>query len=640
MKRTLKYALTAVLGAALVLPAAAQSNFPDVPENHWAYKELARMKAEGLLVGYPDGLFRGGRPASRYEMAVALHALWMKLKGMHDGLKSQIDELLAKIETKADKADVDNLRAAVEALQAGLGKFKPEDIAAMRRMIDEFGAELKALGADVKEMKAKLADLDDRVSDLEKALPISISGDANLLILAGYSDGRPGLTVDGRPTGVGRPGYPALVGADKDLTVLHEAAISFKNRKAGPVGFFGTIVYGNMLSSLGTQAATPGTAYVEGASEVYVQNFGVDFSGSLLGVGVKAKLGRVGYKIAPYIFQRPDTTPYYANSRWDNGEWGLDGGIVRFDFGGFGLKVVGGRVNTQVSSGGAGASALQPLFAGAGGIGFVPGAGRPVGFNGNGIAINQFLGVDGKYNVGGGKLGLAYLWLTGANQVINGQAANGVDVFGGTFDINFGNIALGLGYSESNVKRNNKNVISSDNAAWYANLGYDGGNWGLDVGYRQVLPQFGAPGDWGRIGVWYNPTDIEGFKVGAHLKLSDTLLLHGSGEFLTGTGERVGGVRGLKTSDKITSLKVGLDWDFASNTQLQLGWENVEWDLKGVAGGKPRENWLNIGTKWNMTDKAALSFLWQISDYNGKSTPGFAGRATGGLLSTQLSLKF
>ena len=44
MKNTLKYALGAVLTAALVAPAMAQDNFPDVPENHWAYEALAKMK--------------------------------------------------------------------------------------------------------------------------------------------------------------------------------------------------------------------------------------------------------------------------------------------------------------------------------------------------------------------------------------------------------------------------------------------------------------------------------------------------------------------------------------------------------------------------------------------------------------------
>src|SRR6188474_2857957 len=107
MNRTLKYALSAALSALIIVPAMAQDNFPDVPETHWAFRDLLKMKQEGLLVGYPDGLFRGGRPASRYELAVACHAVWANLKAITDGLKSQIDDLNAKMANAATKADVD-----------------------------------------------------------------------------------------------------------------------------------------------------------------------------------------------------------------------------------------------------------------------------------------------------------------------------------------------------------------------------------------------------------------------------------------------------------------------------------------------------------------------------------------------------
>ena len=75
MKRSTKLALSLVLAIGTIVPAMAQDNFPDVPANHWAYEALAKMKAEGLLVGYPDGLYRGPRPATRYELAVAMHAV-------------------------------------------------------------------------------------------------------------------------------------------------------------------------------------------------------------------------------------------------------------------------------------------------------------------------------------------------------------------------------------------------------------------------------------------------------------------------------------------------------------------------------------------------------------------------------------
>src|SRR5579872_2243050 len=95
MKRTVKYALSAALSAVFVVPAFAQSDtpFPDTKDNHWAYEAVTRLKAEGILVGYPNGTFIGGRLATRYEMAVAINAAYNKLKGMTDGLSKQIDDI-------------------------------------------------------------------------------------------------------------------------------------------------------------------------------------------------------------------------------------------------------------------------------------------------------------------------------------------------------------------------------------------------------------------------------------------------------------------------------------------------------------------------------------------------------------------
>ena len=120
MKRTLKYALSAVLVSAIAGMATAQSNFPDVPENHWAYEALAKMKKEGLLMGYPDGIYRGSRAATRYELAVAMHAVWMNLKTVTDGLDQQIKAL----EAKDTSADVANLKAAVDQLKSDVANMK------------------------------------------------------------------------------------------------------------------------------------------------------------------------------------------------------------------------------------------------------------------------------------------------------------------------------------------------------------------------------------------------------------------------------------------------------------------------------------------------------------------------------------
>jgi hypothetical protein len=51
------------------------SAFADVPADHWAAQFVEKVKALGLMQGYPDGTFRGDKPLSRYEMAAVLAML-------------------------------------------------------------------------------------------------------------------------------------------------------------------------------------------------------------------------------------------------------------------------------------------------------------------------------------------------------------------------------------------------------------------------------------------------------------------------------------------------------------------------------------------------------------------------------------
>src|SRR5579862_797227 len=411
MNRTFKYALSAALSALIIVPALAQDNFPDVQESHWAYKDLARMKAEGLLVGYPDGLFRGARPASRYELAVACHAVWANLKGVVDGLNSQIADLTSKLGNAASKEDVDNLRSQIDALKAEQDRIKNEDIASLRKMADEFRAELTKLGADVDAMKKDLDDMKGKVNWLwQHKLPFDISGSSDFLMIGGYSlntaNGGFGVTVDDRPEGVKRDGSGLPGGFPEDMSILHENALNIvTNNDSGPT-LHATMVMGNMLGSdsfsssisglaFGNQSMVfPGTPFSEAVESWYFQDFNVTFDSSMLGLGLNANLGRTGYKISPYIFQRPDTTPYYANDRWDDGRWMFDGGILGFKFGGAHLDVFGGRNSSQTDTAFDG---LQPMFAGASGNPFSPGAsvGRPRGF-----FRNQDTGVAGNYGPG------------------------------------------------------------------------------------------------------------------------------------------------------------------------------------------------------------------------------------------------
>ncbi|HVT12396.1 MAG TPA: S-layer homology domain-containing protein [Fimbriimonadaceae bacterium] len=690
MNRTFKYALSAALSALLIVPALAQDNFPDVPDTHWAYKDLERMKAEGLLVGYPDGLFRGSRPASRYELAVACHAVWANLKGIVDGLNSQIADLNSKLANAATKADLDSLRSQIDALTAEQNRIKNEDIANLRKMADEFRSELTKLGADVDAMKKDLDDMKGKVDWLwQHKLPFDVSGDANFWMGSAYSrnvdGGGFGITVDGRPEGVKRDGSGNPGGGTEDLTILHENALKIvSNNESGPT-LKATMVMGNMMGGSNFLASTgpglafgdqssvfPGIPFSEANESWYFQEFSVNFDTSILGLGFNAEVGRTGYKVSPYIFQRPDTTPYYANDRWDNGNWMIDGAVLGFHFGGAKLDVFGGRTGSQMDTG---FGNIQPMFAGAAGNPFSPGmsVGRPRGFYRNndfgnggmttGLSIDQALGLNLSVPISHtGALNLAYLWLDSDNPLAvignsSGRDANRVNVYGGDLKFNFSNIDVTAGYSKADVMSGTHTLINKNNAAWYGALGYSASNWGVKAGYRRVEPQFGAPGDWGRIGIWWNPTDIKGWYGDFHYDLNKDIRLMANGGAYSGTNTTLNGVTGLGTDDHLSHASVGIGYKMGGNHTLMLGYEGVWWDLKdrpgvGFIGGKPTEQWFNIGWGVDLSARAKFSVLWQISQYDSKSVaemgpfgfgPGGAAgqtKAEGGLITTQLTFKF
>ncbi len=130
-KRVLSFvAATMVLGA--TMPAYAAPLFPDVKDDHWAKDAVAKLAAQGLLEGYPDGTFKGDRAATRWEVAMI------------------VARLLAKMEqanaTFATKAELDEVRKLANALKD----------------------ELDALGVRVTNLEENVSRLDKRVSELER----------------------------------------------------------------------------------------------------------------------------------------------------------------------------------------------------------------------------------------------------------------------------------------------------------------------------------------------------------------------------------------------------------------------------------------------------------------------------------------
>lgn len=638
MKQTLRYALIAVLGAAVMTPAFAQDNFPDTPEAHWAAEALTNMKREGILVGYPDGLYRGGRPASRYEMAVALNALWMKIKGMLDGWSGQMDTLMKALdELKGLPGEVKDLKDQVAAMKADMDTMKGwgDTIKNLQKMADMFKDELASMGVDVAAMKKMLADHEDRIKALEARKPaVDISGDVNFLLLAGHGDGkgagaRNGITWNGRLTGVGRGDYAGrVVGMSRDVSVFHEAAFTFKGTNTEGPQWWATIAAGNLIPGFDNQSHTGsyGTGYQEGRGDAYIQSAGATFSTSLMGLKFSATGGRIGYKISPYILARQDRSPEFMNSRWDDGKWTMDGAVIAFNFGGAAVNVLAGR-NSAFTTMGAG-SRVQDMTTGGG-----PNMASS-------LRVDQTLGVHVNIPMTDkGGIDLAYLWLD--SNVGTGTTkgkVNRTNVYGADAHYKFNEaISAGAGYSKSDFSYNTSNKLNKDNAAWYAKLGYGAKNWGLSAGYRRVEENFGAPGAWGRLGLVYNPTNIQGFMGKVFLGLSPELEVTAKAEFYEG-------VKAGTKPNKIDSFGGALNYKFGGSWNANFAYENTTFKRSGSP--KAEQAWFTVGLGWTMSERANLHLMYQVSDVKNRAGNWMgnfglgANRFKGGLLGTQLTIKF
>ena len=62
-KRFTAFALAAALCLGLAVPASA-AGFSDVPAGHWAFEQINRAVADGIVGGYQDGSFKPSRPVS------------------------------------------------------------------------------------------------------------------------------------------------------------------------------------------------------------------------------------------------------------------------------------------------------------------------------------------------------------------------------------------------------------------------------------------------------------------------------------------------------------------------------------------------------------------------------------------------
>ena len=180
MNRTLLIVAMALL---IAVPCFAQSSPADtVPFDHWAYDAVQQLVDAGIIIGYPDGTFKGDRAMTRYEFAMAISRLLTQIPEMEELRGPQGEQGPAG----AAGADAGAGAAGEQGPQgeqgpAGAqgppgpqgdpGVVNEEQVAEIvTKLVDEFEDELADLKEDVEYLQTDVYDLSDRLNWVEQQL--------------------------------------------------------------------------------------------------------------------------------------------------------------------------------------------------------------------------------------------------------------------------------------------------------------------------------------------------------------------------------------------------------------------------------------------------------------------------------------
>lgn len=141
----------------IAFPASA-SPLAEIEKDSWVYDAFCLLEDGNFIEGYPDGFFKGDRPLTRYEAAMAVARILAKLQLMEASTPTEPDLSLYITE---------------------------DDRELLNKLIKEFRSELTSIGIKIVNVENTIEHLNGRIKKLEK---IKIKGALNVAAVSiGYS---------------------------------------------------------------------------------------------------------------------------------------------------------------------------------------------------------------------------------------------------------------------------------------------------------------------------------------------------------------------------------------------------------------------------------------------------------------------
>jgi hypothetical protein len=175
------------------------------------------------------------------------------------------------------------------------------------------------------------------------------------------------------------------------------------------------------------------------------------------------------------------------------------------------------------------------------------------------------------------------------------------------------------------------------------NLSFQFGSLSFQGGYQYIGPYSTAPGYWGRVGSWTDPTNIQGPVYSARFAVTPKIALNADYEQYKAAYGNADSP--LQDGDHLNRYQVGIGYGLSRTNSLDLGYEDLQYDLRSTHSGlfqpgTPHETYLTFGVGHTFNSRASLKLLYQIVRYDDKGTGFDPVNGDGGVAVGQFSIKF